>query len=87
MSIRWRTAGLRGVRAAVSSDAVLADSAKQLNLVIPTILDNMSLETAPVPAALQARVRTSEKQDVEMARRRRMSTATITTVDSIDNHQ
>ena len=87
MSIRWRTAGLRGIRAAVSSDAVVAESAKQLDLVIPTILDNMSLQNAPVPALLQARVKTSEKQDVEMARRRRMSNATVSTVDTIDNHQ
>ncbi len=87
MSIRWRTAGLRGVRAAVSSDALMANSAKQLNLVIPTILENMSLEHKPFLNALQARVQTSEKHDVEMQRRRRMSSATITTVDSIDNHQ
>lgn len=87
MSIRWRTAGLRGVRAAVSSDALMADSAKQLNLVIPTILQNMSLEDKPFLNALGARVESSEKQDVEMQRRRRMSSATITTVDSIDNHQ
>lgn len=87
MSMRWRTAGLRGIRAAVSSEALSADSAKQLNIVIPTILDNMSLETSPVLASLQSRVRTSEKQDVEMARRRRMSTATVTTVDTIENHQ
>ena len=87
MSIRWRTAGLRGVRAAVSSDALMADSAKQLNLVIPTILENMSLEDKPFLNALGARVQSSEKQDVEMQRRRRMSNATVTTVDSIDNHQ
>jgi protein EFR3 len=87
MAIRWRTAGLRGIRAAVSSDALSADSAKQLNFVIPTILDNMSLETLPVLASLQSRVRTSEKQDADMARRRRMSNATVTTVDTVDNHQ
>ena len=87
MSIRWRTAGLRGVRAAVSSDALMADSAKQLNLVIPTILENMALEDKPFLTALGARVQSSEKQDVEMQRRRRMSSATVTTVDSIDNHQ
>jgi protein EFR3 len=87
MSLRWRTAGLRGIRAAVSSEALLAESAKQLNIVIPNILENMSLEDSQLLSSLQSRVRTSEKQDVEMARRRRMSTATISTVDTVENHQ
>jgi protein EFR3 len=87
ISLRWRTAGLRGIRAAVSSDALSADSAKQLDLVILTILENMALEDSPILASLQSRVKTSEKQDVEMARRRRMSSATVTTVDTVDNHQ
>lgn len=87
MSVRWRTAGLRGIRAAVGSEALTADSARQLNLVMPAILENMSLEDGSLLSSLQQRARTSEKQDVEMARRRRLSSATIATVDTLDNHQ
>ena len=86
MSLRWRTAGLRGIRAAVGSEAIVADSAKQLNMVMPTILDNMSLEDGSILAALQQRARSSEKLDVEIARKRRLSTATVSTVDTMEGH-
>lgn len=86
MTMRWRTAGLRGIRAAVGSDALGADSAKQLSVVIPTILDNMSLERGYMLTSMQQRARTSEKQDMELARRRRMSSATISTVDTVESH-
>ncbi len=84
MSLRWRTAGLRGIRAAVGSEAIVADSARQLNLVMTTILDNMSLEDGSILSSLQQRARSSEKFDVEMARKRRLSTATVSTVDTVE---
>ena len=87
LSLRWRTAGLRGIRAAAGSDALSADSAKQLNIVMPIILDNMSLERGHMLASMQQRARTGERQDLELARRRRMSSATISTVDTVENHQ
>ncbi|ETN46898.1 uncharacterized protein HMPREF1541_01087 [Cyphellophora europaea CBS 101466] len=86
-SLRWRTAGLRAIRAVVSSDALNADPSKQLNTAVPVILSNMSLDDASVLSSLQQRARNSEKQENEQARRRRLSSATITTVDTTGEHQ
>ena len=81
-SLRWRTAGLRAIRAAVTSDALNTESAKQLNHFMPIVLENMSLDNANLLTSLQQRARTSEKVENEQARRRRLSSATITTVDT-----
>lgn len=86
-NLRWRTAGLRAIRAAVSSDALSTESAKQLNTVMPIILQNMSLDNPTVLSSLQQRARTSEKAENEQLRKRRLSSATITTVDTTDNRQ
>ena len=84
VSLRWRTLGLRALRAVVASEAIAADSGRQLNTVMPVILDNLSLEEENILASLQQRAKTSERSDDETARRRRMSIATVTTVDTAE---
>lgn len=84
MLIRWRTAGLRAIRAIVGSEALSSDSGKQLNTVMPVILENLRLEDGDILASLQQRAQTSEKTDFENARKRRMSIATVATVDTIE---
>ncbi|KAJ9608079.1 plasma membrane localization protein [Cladophialophora chaetospira] len=84
LSLRWRTIGLRAIRAIVASDALATDSNRQLNIVMPVILENMSLEEDNILSTLQQRVKTSERTDDESARRRRMSIATVTTVDTVE---
>lgn len=83
-SLRWRTLGLRALRAVVASEAIASDSGRQLNMVMPVVLENLSLEEENVLATLQQRARTSERSDDEFARRRRMSIATVTTVDTAE---
>lgn len=84
VSLRWRTLGLRAIRAVVASEAIAADSGRQLNTVMPVILGNLSLEEENILASLQQRAKTSERSDDETARRRRMSIATVTTVDTAE---
>ena len=84
LSFRWRTASLKTIRSVVGSEAVLTDSQKQLEAIIPVILDNLYLEEDDILAALQQKAQTSEKLDLENARKRRMSVATVTTVDTND---
>lgn len=84
MLIRWRSAGLRAIRAIVGSEALSSDSGKQLNTVMPVILENLRLEDADILASLQQRAQTGEKTDFEIARKRRMSIATVATVDTIE---
>jgi protein EFR3 len=86
LSIRWRTIGLRAIRALVASDALATDSTRQLNLVMPVILENMSLEEENMLSTLQQRAKTSERTEDETARRRRMSIATVTTVDTVEGN-
>ena len=86
LSIRWRTIGLRAIRAVVTSDALATDSSRQLNMVMPVILENMSLEEENILATLQHRVKTSERMDEDTSRRRRMSIATVTTVDTTEGN-
>lgn len=68
----------------MASEAIAADSSRQLTMVMPVILENLSLEEENVLATLQQRARTSERLDDDFARRRRMSIATVTTVDTAD---
>ena len=84
MLIRWRTAGLRAIRAIVGSEALSSDSGKQLNTVMPVILENLRLEDGDILASLQQRAQTGEKADFESARKRRMSIATVATVDTVE---
>lgn len=84
LSLRWRTVGLRAIRAVVSSDALGTDSNQQLNLVMPVILENMSLEDEDMLVHLQQRAKTIERHDDELARKRRTSLTTVTTVDTVD---
>lgn len=84
LSLRWRTIGLKAIRAIVASEALANDSNHQLNIVMPVILENMSLEEENILATLQQRVKTSERIDDESNRRRRMSIATVTTVDTME---
>lgn len=84
MVMRWKTAGLRAIRSVVGAEALGADGSKQLSIVMPVILDNLYAGDDDVLASLQEKAHTGEKTDVENARRRRMSIATVTTVDTVD---
>ena len=79
---RWRTVSLKAIRSMVSSEAILTDPAKQLEIVIPVVLDNLYLEDDDILAALQQKAQTNEKIDFEAARKRRMSVATVNTIDT-----
>lgn len=83
VSIRWRTAGLQALRSITASEAVGADGGKQLNIVMPIILQNLhSGEEGHLLAILQ-RLNAAETTDKEAAMRRRTSTATVQTTDGI----
>jgi len=86
LSLRWRTAGLRAICAIATSDALAVESSEQLNIIMPIVLENLSLEEDDILTALQQRGPFSEKTGEESFRRRRMSIATVTTVDTADGN-
>ncbi|OJD12984.1 hypothetical protein AJ78_06499 [Emergomyces pasteurianus Ep9510] len=82
MRLRWRSAGLQAIKSVVISEALALDGTKQLNIVMPVILDNLYSTENLLP--LQEKALSSEKHEREHARRRRMSIATVRTADTTD---
>ena len=86
IAVRWRMVGLKAIKSVVGSEATEAESTKQLNLVMPAILENLYSGEDDILSSLQKSAQTSEKVDFDNARRRRMSMATVTTVDTVETN-
>lgn len=85
MSIRWRNAGLRAIRGVVGSDETLAaDGGDSLKLILPVILENLYTGEEDVLVLLQLKSQEPEKTQPELAPRRRVSVATVQTVDAAE---
>jgi protein EFR3 len=84
VAMRWKTVGLRAIRSVVGAEALGADGTKQLGIVMPVILENLYTGSDDILASLHEKAQTGEKSDMENARKRRMSIATVTTVDTVD---
>lgn len=82
IAIRWRSAGLRALRAITSSEAVGADGGRQMNIIMPVILQNLHSGDEEHLRELQRKVEAVETKDEKQAHRRRMSIATVQTTDS-----
>ena len=82
MVLRWRSAGLRAIKSITSSEALGADGGRQLNMVMPCILQNLMSENDDALIALQRKAMVGEKAERESAMKRRMSMATVQTVDT-----
>jgi len=81
---RRRTIALRAIRAVVGSDALMVETSDQLNTVMPVIFENLDLEKESSLSALQQKATTGEKQSIEVARKRKLSSAAVPNVDEID---
>ena len=82
LAIRWRSAGLRAIKAITSSEAVGADGGRQLHIVIPIILQNLHPDDERYVRMLYRRIESVVDMDRELALRRRMSVSTVQTVDA-----
>ena len=83
VSIRWRTAGLQALKSITASEAVGADGGKQLNIIMPVILQNLHSGEEEHLLAILQRMNAAETTEKEAAMRRRMSTATVQTTEGI----
>lgn len=83
VNTRRRTIALKAIRAVVGSDALGVETSEQLNIVMPVILENLDLEKGGSLASLHQKATTGEKQSSDLARRRRMSSATVPTIDEL----
>lgn len=82
IAVRWRSAGLRALRSITSSEAVGADGGRQMNIIMPVILQNLHSGDEEHLRELQRKVEAVETKDEKQAHRRRMSIATVQTADS-----
>lgn len=81
IAIRWRGAGLRALKSITSSEAVGADGGRQLNMIMPVILQNLHSGDEESLRQLQLRAETPESSEMEQVTRRRMSIATVRTTE------
>lgn len=81
VAIRWRGAGLRALQSVTSSEAVGADRGRELNIIMPMILQNLHPEMENYLTELIQRAKSTEAVDKEVTRRR-MSIATVRTSEA-----
>lgn len=82
VAIRWRNAGLRAIKSVVSSESLAADGGTTLNIILPVILDNLYSAEENVLAILKEKLLEPEKPERDGIRTRRLSVATVHTVDT-----
>ncbi|KAL8709162.1 MAG: hypothetical protein Q9220_006042 [cf. Caloplaca sp. 1 TL-2023] len=81
MAIRWRAVALSAIRSITASEAVGADGGTQMNIVLPVILQTLRPDDEDFFWTLQQRAHTTDALDKESNLKRRISNATLQTVD------
>ncbi len=87
VAIRWRGVGLQAIRSIASSEALASIAGRQLNVIVPVLLENIWTDNLDFVDVLEKRAEKEEKVDLEREKmlRRRTSAATVRTVEgSID---
>ena len=79
VAIRWRSAGLQAIKSISASEAIGADGGRQLDIVMPVILENLHSDYEEQLVTLNQKA--SAEKDTTM--RRRMSIATVRTSESL----
>ncbi|KAJ5161297.1 hypothetical protein N7492_006689 [Penicillium capsulatum] len=82
VAIRWRNAGLRAIKSVVSSESLAADGGTTLKIILPVILENLYSADEDVLAILKERLREPERPERDGNANRRLSIATVHTVDT-----
>ncbi len=81
IAIRWRSAGLRALKSITSSEAVGADGGRQINIIMPVILQNLHSVDNEDLRQLKLRAEAVDGAEEKQASRRRMSVATTRTTE------
>ncbi|KAE8318535.1 protein efr3 [Aspergillus transmontanensis] len=85
LTVRWKTAGLRAIKGVVSSEAGLAaDGGDSIRVILPVILENLYSPEDNLVSSLELKLLEADKSESETAHRRRVSTATVETVDAVE---
>lgn len=84
MQMRWRNAGLSAIKCVSAADALSSLTGRQVDVIVPTILDNLWTEDDSFLDTLLERAQLEEKVDTEKALRRRTSVSTVKTAEGGD---
>ncbi|CAJ2504104.1 Uu.00g114980.m01.CDS01 [Anthostomella pinea] len=79
--LRWRNAGLQAIRSIAQSDALSSVAGRQLDVIVPMILENLWTEDSHSLQVLLQRAHMEEKVDSNALSRRRTSVSTVETGD------
>lgn len=81
--IRFRKAGLAAIKGIAESDSITAETAKQLSIILPAILENIYSEDGKYLLELEDLQYKRAEVDKEMALKRRQSTTVVPTIPDI----
>jgi hypothetical protein len=86
VAMRWRVVGLQAVKSVASSEALASVAGRQLDVIMPMLLENLWTDSGEYLEMLLQRAQLEEKVDVEKMLRRRTSIATVRTVETSDTN-
>ncbi|KAI8624889.1 hypothetical protein F5Y19DRAFT_281025 [Xylariaceae sp. FL1651] len=82
VALRWRNAGLEAIKSIASSDALSSVSGRQLDVLVPMILENLWTDDENFLDVLLQRAHMEEKVDSNALLRRRTSVSTVRTAET-----
>lgn len=85
MQMRWRNAGLSAIKFVSAADALSSLTGRQIDVIVPIILENLWTEDGSFISKLEERIRVDEKTDEEKAHRRRTSIVSALPADADDS--
>ncbi|KAK9776379.1 hypothetical protein SCAR479_06991 [Seiridium cardinale] len=81
VAVRWRNAGLEAIKSVAESDALASVSGRQLDVIVPMILENLWTDNEAFLELLIHRMKAEEKVDAGNLIRRRTSISTVKTAE------
>ncbi|KAH8193705.1 hypothetical protein TruAng_012130 [Truncatella angustata] len=81
VAVRWRTAGLTAIRSVAESDALASVAGRQLDVIVPMILENLWTDNDNFLDVLIHRMEAEQKGDASTLVRRRTSVSTVRTTE------
>ncbi|KAL3426538.1 hypothetical protein PVAG01_00047 [Phlyctema vagabunda] len=81
---QWRSVGLQAIKSVASSEALASVAGRQLDVIVPTLLENLWTGDQQFLDSLEQRLRAEEKIGTEKLSRRRSSFSTVLTHETAD---
>ncbi|KAI1379120.1 hypothetical protein F4677DRAFT_410643 [Hypoxylon crocopeplum] len=82
VALRWRNAGLEAIKSVAESDTLSTVAGRQLDVIVPMILENLWTDNEEFLDILLQRVEMEEKVDSNALLRRRTSISTVRTAET-----